>query len=798
MKLQNLAAFQDKAVLYSSVLAFVLYLNTLNADFVYDDSRTILTNPDVTAKSSWFSLLQNDFWGTSLRHKGSHGSYRPVTVATFRLTASAFGLSPFPFHLGNILLHSVATALVAILARKVLRDDIGTYFASLIFASHPIHCEAVANVVGRADIISGIFFLLSLLANDEKFKCEGIQCGKKRAPRTPSPEPNNNIKVKRIVPPRSITCNCCSKLHLLSSVIFSGIAMLSKETGIMVLPMCILWDAAKYKISFRRMWQIISKGTDPELRKSWLFITMSLAVLVNLRISIAGGYFPVFASADNPASRSSSLLTRLLTFLYLPVVNFILLVYPRHLSFDWSMDSIPLIESIFDSRNLLSLLFYTSISIAVWNPFKKFFLEEHYREKFQSLGILVVAYIPATNLFFYVGFVIAERVLYIPSIGYSLLLGLGSQKLYKRTRNKNIVMLMLIVLVTLSWRTFLRNQDWYDEESLYKSGIPYNPPKSWGNLGNIFAEKGLVKEAEFSYKMAVHHRPNMADVYYNLGILLQNQDRLEEAIICYRSAIQCRPSLILAYLNLGIVLSKQGKITEAMDIFKTSLTITADSVRDWRSHESARTSALLQIGRIYSDKGEHELAIQTYTTALKQMPDHYQPQSLYNLLGESCHKLGQDIEAEHWFQMALGAKPDHVPAYLTYGKMLARNESRLLEAEAHLRRAQVLAPSDSSVNQHLGQFLMEHERYKEAAAVFRMALEQSPHDSDLLSALGHALKEMNDLNQAEIYFRRAAAVKPSKRKTSFYRKLLDLSSGIFQSIDFQVYLNVFSISFKLD
>lgn len=95
-----------------------------------------------------------------------------------------------------------------------------------------------------------------------------------------------------------------------------------------------------------------------------------------------------------------------------------------------------------------------------------------------SLAFLALPFLPATNLFFYVGFVVAERVLYIPSVGFCLLVSFGSNMLYRRT-NKKAVMQCAIgaLLLTMSVRTVVRNRDWHNEETLYRSGIPVNPPK---------------------------------------------------------------------------------------------------------------------------------------------------------------------------------------------------------------------------------------------------------------------------------------------------------------------------------
>ncbi|KAL1139506.1 hypothetical protein AAG570_006489 [Ranatra chinensis] len=211
---------------------------------------------------------------------------------------------------------------------------------------------------------------------------------------------------------------------------------------------------------------------------------------------------PTFASSDNPAARSPSLLTRSLTFAYLPVFNAFLLVCPRWLSFDWSMDAIPRITGPLDWRNLASAAFY-------WGGYRAVKLglggdrgQLHSRlcaiannnnlcrpppplqralpraPLALSIAMIVLPFLPATNLFFYVGFVVAERVLYLPSVGYCILVALGYSELARRLRNVAALRAALVLLlVVYSARTYTRNMDWHDEESLYRAGLHINPPK---------------------------------------------------------------------------------------------------------------------------------------------------------------------------------------------------------------------------------------------------------------------------------------------------------------------------------
>lgn len=313
-------------------------------------------------------------------------------------------------------------------------------------------------------------------------------------------------------------------------------------------------------------------------------------VLLYWRLRLVG--LPgTFAAADNPASRDPSIFTRFYTFAYLPVFNFFLLIYPFHLSFDWSMDAIPRITTIFDPRNVSTVIFYAVVSKVTWRALvnelrkhqdnfvrdtkyykkqickikhkwnynskqyirgqdcverksyygshkenvsskkllcpctgcKHSLTDEHTSmcrasnnnnimmhnstcicpitsTKFKSSGVPKVAYrspqiallmfmafmvlpfVPATNILFYVGFVVAERVLYIPSVGFCLLLGLGAGVLTKdwtqSDRKSRVFMLsLLLTLCAMCGYTLRRNLDWRDEESLFRSALHINPPK---------------------------------------------------------------------------------------------------------------------------------------------------------------------------------------------------------------------------------------------------------------------------------------------------------------------------------
>ena len=223
----------------------------------------------------------------------------------------------------------------------------------------------------------------------------------------------------------------------------------------------------------------------------------ALCVLLTCRLTIMGSSPPEFAPADNPAADCDNLAVRTLTFLFLPAFNVWVLLCPITLSFDWSMEAVPLVSSLGDPRNLASIALYATLSAfamtALFKRQRSSRVSSSSSEDvndcvalnndiiFMGIAILVLPFVPATNLFFYVGFVIAERILYIPSMGSCLLVAWGAQRLYSRARTSSLRRAVLGALVLLFFlfaiRTYRRNIDWATEENLYRSGIPINPPK---------------------------------------------------------------------------------------------------------------------------------------------------------------------------------------------------------------------------------------------------------------------------------------------------------------------------------
>ena len=162
-------------------------------------------------------------------------------------------------------------------------------------------------------------------------------------------------------------------------------------------------------------------------------LTLITFTILIVRLKIQDFEGPTFRVEDNPIAAANRILTRILSQSYLYVLNFYLLLCPDWLSFDWSFDSIHLINDFTDIRIIFIVIFYIFLMTTVYLG-----LRNNSSSILIALSILIIPFMPASG-FIRLGFVIAERILYIPSIGLSVLVGIGLKNLLNRFQKKKNV-----------------------------------------------------------------------------------------------------------------------------------------------------------------------------------------------------------------------------------------------------------------------------------------------------------------------------------------------------------------------
>ena len=401
-----LAEFLRERRLYLAVgaAALVVYLGALGNRFAVDDVPLVARNPLVQNVSGLWRAFAAPLWPPDL----GGDMYRPLVVASWGLDRLVGG--SVWFHLVNVAWHAAVCVAVAGMTRRVA-DDRGAFTAGLLFAVHPVHVEAVANIAGRAEVMAALFVVLSLYA--------GLVRG---------------------------------------SVVWSGaawsVALLCKENAA-VLPALVGWG-----------W-ILGLGQRPQRRRvlafviSWLVLATAYTILrwrVLEPFTATRAVSPLFVGESWVSIR----LTAVAAFADLAR----LLVFPVTLRADYSPDERSIVTSPTDSRFVTGVAWFV-----IWGALLLLAWRRGRRLEAFGLGWIGIAFLPVANLVFPAGFLLAERTLYLPSAGLVLAAGSWLSRWPGRRRIAATVILVLGGAI----RTALRVPVWHDNTTVTLSILEDSP-----------------------------------------------------------------------------------------------------------------------------------------------------------------------------------------------------------------------------------------------------------------------------------------------------------------------------------
>ncbi|XP_065813002.1 protein O-mannosyl-transferase TMTC3 isoform X2 [Labrus bergylta] len=769
-----MAVVSWKEILLLTGLVVGCYWNSVSCGFAFDDVSAILDNKDLRPSTPLRNLFLNDFWGTPMAEERSHKSYRPLTVLTFRLNYLFSELNAASYHLLNVVLHAVVCVLFLRVCRLFL-DRTSGLVAALLFAVHPIHTEAVTGVVGRAELLSSIFLLAAFLAY------------------TKSTGADHSI----VWTPIALT------------VVLVAAATLCKEQGITVVGICcvhevfvaqgftlpLLLDTLRHVLQGKDGFPYAVLQTLLKL----IVLVISTLLLVIIRVQVIQSQLPVFTRFDNPAAVSPTP-ARQLTFNFLLPVNAWLLLNPSELCCDWTMGTIPLVESLLDLRNLATLMFYAFIGLLAYHSLR--YRHSSAKTVIMALSLIVLPFIPASNLFFPVGFVVAERVLYVPSMGFCVLVAHGFKIVSQKGHLKKISWLIIgVLLTTHTVKTFNRNWDWESEYTLFTSALKVNKnnAKLWNNVGHALENQNNYaralryflqatrvqpddigahmnvgrtyknlnksKEAEEAYlvakslmpqvipgkKYATRVAPNHLNVYINLANLIRaNESRLEEADQLYRQAISMRPDFKQAYISRGELLLKMNKLSDARDAYLRALELDLTNADLWYN--------LAIVNIEMKDPSE---ALKNFNHALELNPRH--KLALFNsaLLMQESGEPKFWPEANRRFLLYVEEEPQDANGYFNLG-MLAMDANENAAAERWMRKAIGLQAGFRSALFNLALLYSQSKREIDALPVLDELLRHHPeHIKGLILKGDILMNHKKDTHGAKECFERILRMDPT-------------------------------------
>ncbi len=561
-----------------AAVSFLLYANTLTHDFCQDDAIVITDNMFTQQGVSGIpSILKYDTFYGFFKEAGkanlvAGGRYRPFSLILFALEFQIFGKNPFVFHLINVLLFSgLCVMLYKLLNRlfgwsvsRLVQDQATNrltdqptnnylpFFATLLFAVHPIHTEVVANIKGADEILA---LLLSITA--VWFSLKGFETSK--------------INFSSFA--LSFLCFFC--------------ALLSKEnaiTFVLIVPL-IFWFFLKTD------WQTAAKQTLPYLAASVVFLfirgsaignqfggELSNELMNNPFLKWVNGQYIPFDFSEKFA-----------TIFYTLGKYILLLIFPHPLTHDYYPRHIGII-SFADVGVLLSIILYLGLIVIMIRGWKNRSLISF------SIAFYLITLGIVSNIIFPVGTNMAERFLFMPSVGFCIFISYLGYSLFV-TRYAlsalNLKILAIGICILLSVKTFVRNFAWKDNYTLFTTDISTseNSAKLQCSVGGETLEKmrnepnenirsSGINEAIGHLKKSLVIHPTYKNPPLLLGnayYYLNNQD---SAIYWYKQALQFDPNfkdakqnLALAYREAGKAAGQKQNIAKSIELLNQSLSI---------------------------------------------------------------------------------------------------------------------------------------------------------------------------------------------------------------------------------
>ena len=535
-----------------TVLPLLIYLNSLGNTFVYDDYLTITNNYFIREWRYLSAFFSQKYFSIS-----NELTYRPVVTLSYFVDYAVWQLRPCGYHLTNLIIHTLNVYLVYFAAYYLFKNRTTAFISCLLFSIHPIFSEAVNAVSYREDLLSASFLLVAFILF---------------------------IKYNESTNRRYFII-----WHALSLLTYL-LAMLSKETAF-VLPFLILcYDLIFQKnhiLNFRNRIRRLVANYAGYITIGGFYLFLRFYLFRNPGESV--GY------PGNSVFVNFIMMTKVLGY-YVK-----LLFIPAPLNADYV---VPLTFSPTDAAFIISiiLLIITAILLVKKCRLSRVWI-------FSTIWFFVTL-LPVLNII-PINNIMAERYLYIPGIGFIMLLGsilthrISEHGIYKLFR----IGLIAIVFPLFIWSTVSRNRVWLNEFTFstetirrspasfrvyndlgffcYLNGsidaaiqafkdsirIRYDQPKAHCNLGAAYSLKGLSDEAIEELKVAIQLRNQYPEAHNNLGILYKRKGMLNEAVNEYIEALKFNPYYADAHNNLGSALIDQGRLDEALSEIEKAVKI---------------------------------------------------------------------------------------------------------------------------------------------------------------------------------------------------------------------------------
>jgi Flp pilus assembly protein TadD len=588
------------------IFSFMLYLNTLDHAYVLDDFSVIKDNFLVKKGIEGIPEIFTTHYRYGYGYVQAN-LYRPLTLSLFAIQWEIAPDQPSLGHFCNILFYSLCVGLLFKFLIQLWGAQHKTFAfaASLLFASHPIHTEVVANIKSLDDILALSLCLISTILY------------------------LNYVEKS-------------NKKHLLLANLFFFLALLSKESAVVFLGIIPL-----------SIW-MFREGSLKSLIRPTFFMLIPFSIFLSMRTAVLGslGGDESIAKIDNLLMAAPNGAIKLATAIKILGLYLWKLIFPHPLMNDYSINQISL-SDFQDWRVWLAFLIYVSL-IYLFFKYRKDHPQPAFGIAFFLIGISIYS-----NIFITIGTSFGERLMFIPSIGYSILLG---WLLFKLSRSKlaqpklkfeaKLWLPLILVLALYSFKTIDRNADWKDNFTLYSTDVKHCDRSArchyYNGLG-LMKEKAMqtkdraqkrafLSEAIKAFSQSIEILPGYSDAYGQRGLAYYRLKNYQAALADYNKAIQIKPQNATSHSNRGTLLFEMGDYQNAKLAFEQAL-----------KYQPNFVDALANYASTLGTMGDYQGSITYFQKAIQLRPNE---PSYYQMIGVSYQNMGKTQEANYYLNQA--------------------------------------------------------------------------------------------------------------------------------------------------
>ena len=604
-----------------AVLVLALYWQTVGFGFInFDDNLYVYENPVVMGGLSWDSVK----WAFTHFHAAN---WHPLTWLSHLADVSIFGTNSGAHHATNVIFHLLNSILSFVVFRRYTGCLWQSALVAAFFAIHPLHVESVAWISERKDVLSTLFWLLTMLAY---LKYAG---GGRR---------NEASEIEHF----EAAENASSKLYYFLAILFLALGLMAK-------PMLVTLPFVLLLLDFWSLERLKTVRDLPRLiwEKIPFFALSAISSGITIWAQRAGGAMQSLEALSLETRVTNAFISyaKYIVMLFYPVN--LSVWYPYNPNFEWWQ----IVGSI--------LLLAAVTAGCLW---------QIKRRKYLLMGWLwfLGTLVPVIGLVQVGGQPMADRYTYVPYFGLFIMLVWGLGEVFAKLGLNKIITAAIVcaVLLTLSVISFRQVSLWENDETLYRHSISVTKGNYliMQNYCHALMLQERFDEGERLCREAIEVKPNYAESYNTLGIIQVRKGEVDKAVENFKKTLELIPNYQAVYSNLATALAIQGKPEEAEANIQNASGF-------YSGNPAVLLNLYINIAMAYAKQQKFEKAAEYFTRILEMAPGMTDVRANFALSLYSQKKLD---EAQRQIEIAVSQNPNQAEAYNTYGIILLGQEKR--------------------------------------------------------------------------------------------------------------------------